>query len=280
MTTYLNKEKVLEAIKNLSSAHEILIMIERGEFDVKLLSTCAERQRKHGEVLAAKDAEITRLKTENGDLDCRLEGISETMHETIVGLEKENHSRLGEILTLRGRIANYQKGEENLILENQKMGDRITELEKLCDIQKETIDQHHKKFNALQKEQSQMRDPERKVVCEILANGFTMHEKPKKNEPELFICPKVNCMRGFCYHRVPHRYMHECGSTESPSECPNCVQFMPDSQSNPDASDIGKASKIATVEQNHCDQCDHWDMCEGCPFTDERRKSSNGPVKR
>lgn len=21
---------------------------------------------------------------------------------------------------------------------------------------------------------------------------------------------------------------------------------------------------------SHCDQCDHWDMCEGCPYTDER----------
>ena len=25
-----------------------------------------------------------------------------------------------------------------------------------------------------------------------------------------------------------------------------------------------------TVEQSHCDQCDHWDCCEGCPYTDER----------
>ena len=22
---------------------------------------------------------------------------------------------------------------------------------------------------------------------------------------------------------------------------------------------------------NHCDQCDHWDMCEGCSYTDERK---------
>lgn len=22
---------------------------------------------------------------------------------------------------------------------------------------------------------------------------------------------------------------------------------------------------------SHCDQCDHWDMCVGCPYTGERK---------
>jgi hypothetical protein len=31
--------------------------------------------------------------------------------------------------------------------------------------------------------------------------------------------------------------------------------------------------KVAELRQNsgsHCDKCDHWDCCEGCPYTDER----------
>jgi len=26
-------------------------------------------------------------------------------------------------------------------------------------------------------------------------------------------------------------------------------------------------------EGSHCDKCDHWDICEGCPYTDERGAS-------
>lgn len=29
-------------------------------------------------------------------------------------------------------------------------------------------------------------------------------------------------------------------------------------------------ASIAPSGENHCDKCDHWDMCEGCPYTDER----------
>ena len=24
------------------------------------------------------------------------------------------------------------------------------------------------------------------------------------------------------------------------------------------------------MTENYCNRCDHWDMCEGCPYTDER----------
>jgi hypothetical protein len=24
---------------------------------------------------------------------------------------------------------------------------------------------------------------------------------------------------------------------------------------------------------SHCDKCDHWDICEGCPYTDERQQA-------
>jgi hypothetical protein len=35
-------------------------------------------------------------------------------------------------------------------------------------------------------------------------------------------------------------------------------------------------------EENHCDKCDHWDMCEGCPYTDERSRPvpTTAPVRK
>jgi hypothetical protein len=27
---------------------------------------------------------------------------------------------------------------------------------------------------------------------------------------------------------------------------------------------------------SHCDKCDHWDICEGCPYTDERGAQQAG----
>jgi radical SAM protein with 4Fe4S-binding SPASM domain len=33
-----------------------------------------------------------------------------------------------------------------------------------------------------------------------------------------------------------------------------------------------------TNEENHCDKCDHWDMCEGCPYTDERSRPLPAPA--
>ena len=26
----------------------------------------------------------------------------------------------------------------------------------------------------------------------------------------------------------------------------------------------------AAKDDSHCDMCEHWDICEGCPYTDER----------
>jgi len=38
-------------------------------------------------------------------------------------------------------------------------------------------------------------------------------------------------------------------------------------------------ASITPTGGNHCDKCDHWDMCEGCPYTDERSAShSSRPV--
>ena len=32
-------------------------------------------------------------------------------------------------------------------------------------------------------------------------------------------------------------------------------------------------SQLKELEGSECDKCDHWDICEGCPYTDERQKA-------
>lgn len=34
--------------------------------------------------------------------------------------------------------------------------------------------------------------------------------------------------------------------------------------------------KLEPIEENHCDKCDHWDICEGCPYTEDR--ATNTPA--
>jgi len=33
----------------------------------------------------------------------------------------------------------------------------------------------------------------------------------------------------------------------------------------------------APEQKSHCDKCDHWDICEGCPYTDERTPAPEEP---
>ena len=35
--------------------------------------------------------------------------------------------------------------------------------------------------------------------------------------------------------------------------------------------------KLDPIDGNPCDKCDHWDMCEGCPYTEERAHRSPSP---
>ena len=37
-------------------------------------------------------------------------------------------------------------------------------------------------------------------------------------------------------------------------------------------------TSITPAVENHCDKCDHWDMCEGCPYTDERATHTGTPA--
>ncbi|MFA5382618.1 MAG: hypothetical protein WC356_05595 [Candidatus Micrarchaeia archaeon] len=37
-------------------------------------------------------------------------------------------------------------------------------------------------------------------------------------------------------------------------------------------------ASITPTGENHCDKCDHWDMCEGCPYTDERAIHTSAPA--
>lgn len=38
-------------------------------------------------------------------------------------------------------------------------------------------------------------------------------------------------------------------------------------------------AELRQEDESHCDKCDHWDICEGCPYTDERTIGGHGLVK-
>lgn len=117
--------------------------------------------------------------------------------------------------------------------------DRIAELEKLSTMQKATIDalgkelreaedlrkRNSQKWRTLQKEQLTFRDPEWKVVCDIIANGFTMSEMTQKG-PELFICPAhgVSEMCPTCHHSKPHEHTGETCNFDG-VRCKKCIPY-------------------------------------------------------
>lgn len=52
-------------------------------------------------------------------------------------------------------------------------GDELEDLKQKCEALDNMLQQYMAKFTTLQVQQKQMRDPERKMVCDILANGKT-----------------------------------------------------------------------------------------------------------
>jgi hypothetical protein len=123
--------------------------------------------------------------------------------------------------------------------ENRHLKDQIVDLEKLSEIQKTTIDAQGKdlrkaedlekrnsqKWYTLQKEQLTFRDPERKVVCDIMANGFTMPEMAQKG-PELFICPNIGCKPACstCHASTPH-LKDDCCDYSGVGGCAKCIPY-------------------------------------------------------
>ena len=116
---------------------------------------------------------------------------------------------------------------------------RIAYLKKLSTMQKATIDalgrnsgrlkdlrkRNSQKWRTLQKEQLTFRDPEWKVVCDIIANGFTMSEMTQKG-PELFICPAhgVSEMCPTCHHSKPHEHTGETCNFDG-VRCKKCIPY-------------------------------------------------------
>jgi uncharacterized coiled-coil protein SlyX len=181
--------------------------------------------------LTEKDVEIHRLSNALASETRVCEDLREACEEH----EKEI-ARLNEKYNEATASPHYPGGPWDWLhkanMENRELKNRIAELEKLSTMQKATIDslgkelreaedlrkRNSQKWRTLQKEQLTFRDPERKVVCDIMANGFTMPEIARK-EPELFICPNSGIKPGcdHCDHRVPHQHKgklcedHLCG---------------------------------------------------------------------
>jgi chromosome segregation ATPase len=126
MKAYLDKEAILKEIEKRrdfdEETYELKRKIERGEFDATPIVVGFHTWKfdalttQYKQDLARKDAEIARLTDQ----------IKKERFGYTVAIEAQQK----KIDEHKGRIANYQKGEENLILENQKMGDRISDLEK------------------------------------------------------------------------------------------------------------------------------------------------------
>ncbi len=263
MTTYLNKEAVLKAAKDAMTWPEhaagLVMRIERGEFDAHMGAVCSKCNIRLAHIdlkdkTQGKDAEIARLK-EKCDAAIfaphRLGGPWDQLHKAVA--------------------------------ENQTLRDRISELEKLTELQKETIDAQGK---ALQ----EARPPKCIVPCPYPEEGCpwyavyedergTRHccmkwrdendgkgiihacEEPAQKEPELVICEGALDMQPIrsslcdpCRHGRPHKKDEDCYSLgcRINSKKVKCVPV----KSPVPTSGTGTAPEGATVEQKHDDFID------------------------
>jgi hypothetical protein len=298
MTAYLNKEAVLEDMNKCRDYNEELFKlfnkIKNGDFDTESIPSDLVTQ------LHIKDAEITRLKFKLAPLESNLGQIqrfSETaiknaneeiaqlkaanedwikVHKSAVGaFNDENIKNQNQILKMKSRIAQYEKDQCGMISEILSLKGRIVDLEKLCDMQKTTLDQQGK---ALREALETIRHtvpcdgchPKPCSGCQWelerckyrrLAKGdhhcryFKEHrEDPAQKEPELFICPEsCVCKPSTCFHRQPHTHGSGC-MRPSDTKCHICSDCAPIKKSVPQPSPVptsgtGTALEGATVEQ-------------------------------
>ena len=252
MTDYLDKGAVLKAISKGTWAFppytlaNFFEQLQCGEFDAipagsALVSSClADKDAKiaalqkrcdndrelattHLKMFEEKNAEIARLKNQ-----------CDNYHEAI-GVFRENKDK--EIWRLNETLRTTAHCHGELQREMFKQRDRIAQqdqelkdLGKALQEARETIARYSKKCMTLQKEQKKMRDPERQIVCDILANGFTMQrvpeKEPPKDEPELWICPNVGASPDckICHiHSKPHP--HNKGCDFSGTTCKACIPY-------------------------------------------------------
>ena len=116
---------------------------------------------------------------------------------------------------------------------NRELESRIVDLEKLCDMQKATIDQQGKALREaredMAKEISAIIEGEWQcslaevlyiIECVSKENSEPFKQAAQK-ELELFICPKhADCNIG-CWHSGPHEKYSACGAF--PDKCPKCI---------------------------------------------------------
>ena len=109
------------------------------------------------------------------------------------------------------------------VAENRNLRDRIADLEKLCDVQKATIDAqgtsildyqgmitcngcHPKPCSGCIKENESC-----KYRPYAKGDHICRYFVAVKKEPELFVCPfGKECRNGGCYHKEPHPNEHKC----------------------------------------------------------------------
>lgn len=125
---YLDKEAVLKAFKE--EPLEFYNRLLHGEFDVPEM--CCHRQNERDRLLKSiskKDAEITRLKAKNSDLDSRLWNNAANTQEEIKRLKDQNTGYSDAIKVLReskdAEISRLKEQNRNLLTVPQCVGDEI-----------------------------------------------------------------------------------------------------------------------------------------------------------
>ena len=227
-TTYLDKEVVLKALydddgkeRQYEYCSELKERIEHGEFDARAVSRTFTEAYQAGiytakKALADKDAEIADLEKKNIGA-----------HEII----KEKHAEIERLIEKYNEAKaapHYPDGPwdklHKAVAENRNLRDRIADLEKLCDMQKATIDQQgieiEQKNKILQSrmdeigelyEKIRAQDQDQEYLKKMLQCANDGLEQTAQKEPELFVCPfGKECRNGGCYHKEPHPKEHKC----------------------------------------------------------------------
>jgi hypothetical protein len=193
MITYLNKEAVLTAVHDPDYIGGVIARIERGEFDAKLLSACAECQKNHGKTLADREAEIRRLSNALASEKHVCDNLSEACgehEEEIARLEKELFF-VSSSAGIRGK---------SILASFRIIGDlkaRIAELEKLTESQQGIINQQTearqkaranmaKELSTIIQQEWQCSLPEILYIIECVEKGkYKEFPKPAQKKPDL-----------------------------------------------------------------------------------------------
>ena len=224
---YLDKEAVIKALKGRYEAEppytfaEFIEQFEQGKFDAQPLLTDEAVQSCYRKTLSDKDAEITRLKGEFKDTKMWLDAAQSSYTQEI-GVNRDKTKKIHELKN------------------------RITDLEKLCDMQKATIDTQGKALREA-REQICKTCEGKGFITEYTTNGSASSTCPvckgtgllaqKAPEPELFICPThqyEECDGGYCLHAIPHKRINSCdGGTICKQPCIPIKSQIPQPSSVP-----------------------------------------------